>query len=94
MTPKQFTQADKEIFDRDGYVVIKNFFSGEEVALIYGTSTQDNVINQKSFDFNDSKGLRTKLALWYTPQDDVYGMYSRCERIGYAWYTYELFKSL
>jgi ectoine hydroxylase-related dioxygenase (phytanoyl-CoA dioxygenase family) len=62
-------------------VVIKNFFSTEEVNLIYGTSTQDNVISQKSFDFNDSKGLRTKLALWYTPQDDVYGMYSRCERM-------------
>jgi phytanoyl-CoA hydroxylase len=81
MAPKQFTQADKETFDRDGYVVLKNFFTQEEVDLIYGTSMQDNVISQKSFDFNDSKGMRTKLALWYTPQDDVYGMYSRCERM-------------
>ncbi|MDO1448438.1 phytanoyl-CoA dioxygenase family protein [Rhodocytophaga aerolata] len=81
MAPHQFTQADKDTFDRDGYVVLKNFFTNEEVDLIYGTSTKDHVISQKSFDFNDSKGLRTKLALWYTPQDDVYGMYSRCERM-------------
>lgn len=78
---KQFTEADKKAYDEDGYVIIKNFFSTEEVDLIYQTSVQDNVISRKSFDFNDSKGLRTKLALWYTPQDDVYGLYSRCERM-------------
>lgn len=81
MAFKQFTAADKEAFDLDGYVIIRNFFSQQEVDLIYGTSKNDSVINQKSFDFNDSKGMRTKLALWYTPQDDVYGLYSRCERM-------------
>ncbi|QHT69851.1 phytanoyl-CoA dioxygenase family protein [Rhodocytophaga rosea] len=81
MDYKQFTSADKEAFDRDGYVILKKFFSAEEVEAIYGTSRNDNIISQKSFDFNDSKGMRTKLALWYTPQDDVYGMYSRCQRM-------------
>lgn len=84
MAYKQFTAADKIAFDRDGYVIIKNFFSPEEVDAIYGTSRNDSVINQKSFDFNDSKGMRTKLALWYTPQNDVYGMYSRCQRMAKA----------
>ncbi len=68
-------------FERDGYVIIKGFFSPEEADLIYQTSTEDEVINDNSFDFNDSQGLRTKLALWYTPQDDIYGLYSRSARM-------------
>jgi len=68
-------------FERDGYVIIRNFFAPEEVDLIYQTSVEDQVIEQNSFDFNDSSGLRTKLALWYTPQDDVYGLYSRSARM-------------
>lgn len=76
-----FTDKHLADFERDGYVIIRNFFLPEEVDLIYQTSVQDQVIKEKSFDFNDSKGLRTKLALWYTPQDDVYGIYSRSARM-------------
>ncbi|MDF9798125.1 phytanoyl-CoA hydroxylase [Catalinimonas alkaloidigena] len=76
-----FTPKHLADFERDGYVIIRNFFLPEEVNLIYQTSVQDQVIKEKSFDFNDSKGLRTKLALWYTPQDDVYGIYSRSARM-------------
>jgi ectoine hydroxylase-related dioxygenase (phytanoyl-CoA dioxygenase family) len=76
-----FTPQHKSQFDEDGYVVIKSFFSPQEVELLYGTATQDHVINKQSFDFNDSKGMRTRLALWYTPGDDVYGLYSRCKRM-------------
>ncbi|MEM8966740.1 MAG: phytanoyl-CoA dioxygenase family protein [Bacteroidota bacterium] len=76
-----FTRQHLVDFERDGYVIIKGFFSPEEADLIYQTSTKDEVINEKSFDFNDSSGLRTKLALWYTPQDDIYGLYSRSARM-------------
>ncbi|MEM9830832.1 MAG: phytanoyl-CoA dioxygenase family protein [Bacteroidota bacterium] len=76
-----FTRQHLADFERDGYVIIKEFFSPEEADLIYQTSTEDEVINEKSFDFNDSHGLRTKLALWYTPQDDIYGLYSRSARM-------------
>ncbi|WKN42925.1 phytanoyl-CoA dioxygenase family protein [Tunicatimonas pelagia] len=76
-----FTHQHLADFERDGYVIIKDFFTPEEANLIYQTSTEDKVINEKSFDFNDSQGLRTKLALWYTPQDDIYGLYSRSARM-------------
>ncbi|MEM9674693.1 MAG: phytanoyl-CoA dioxygenase family protein [Bacteroidota bacterium] len=80
-TYKSFTKQHLADFERDGYVIIREFFSPEEADLIYQTSVEDQVINEKSFDFNDSKGLRTKLALWYTPQDDIYGLYSRSARM-------------
>ncbi len=76
-----FTRQHFADFERDGYVIIRGFFSPEEADLIYQTSTEDEIINDKSFDFNDSQGLRTKLALWYTPQDDIYGLYSRSARM-------------
>lgn len=76
-----FSQQHLADFERDGYVIIKKFFSPEEANLIYQTSIEDEVINDKSIDFNDSQGLRTKLALWYTPQDDIYGLYSRSTRL-------------
>jgi len=76
-----FTPQHKSQFDEDGYVVIKTFFSPEEVQLLHGTAVEDDVISRQSFDFNDAKGMRTKLALWYTPGDDVYGLYSRAKRM-------------
>jgi len=78
---KSFTKQHLADFERDGYIIIREFFSPEEADLIYQTSAEDQVINEKSIDFNDSKGLRTKLALWYTPQDDIYGLYSRSARM-------------
>jgi len=78
---KSLTKQLLTDFERDGYVIIREFFSPEEANLIYQTSVEDQVISEKSFDFNDSKGLRTKLALWYTPQDDIYGLYSRSTRM-------------
>lgn len=80
-TNDPFTPQHLADFERNGYVIIREFFSPEEADLIYQTSVEDQVINEKSFDFNDSKGLRTKLALWYTPQDDIYGLYSRSARM-------------
>ncbi|MEQ9442461.1 MAG: phytanoyl-CoA dioxygenase family protein [Cyclobacteriaceae bacterium] len=76
-----FTKQHLADFERDGYVIIPQFFSPQEAELIYQTSVEDQVIHDQSFDFNDSKGLRTKLALWYTPQDDIYGLYSRSARM-------------
>ena len=39
-----FTRQHLADFERDGYVIIKGFFSPEEAALIYQTSTVDKVI--------------------------------------------------
>lgn len=81
MDTPTFTQADHETYLRDGFVIKRGFFSAEEIALLYGTALNDAVMSKKSYDLNDQKGFKTKLALWYTPGDDVYGNYSRCARM-------------
>jgi len=68
-------------FDRDGYVLVRSLFSKEEIQLVHETSLEDDAIQQHSYDLLDKQGNRTKLAMWYTPGDDVYGMLSRCDRM-------------
>jgi hypothetical protein len=76
-----FTPDDLAAYHRDGYVIKKGFFSTEEVNLLYGTAVEDTILRQSAFDLNDQQGFKTRLTLWYTPGDDVYGNYSRCERL-------------
>ncbi len=72
--------TDKAIFDRDGYLIVRNFFSLSEVELLYRLSTDDTVTGH-AFDFNDQSGKKTKLTLWFTPGDDTFGLMSRSERM-------------
>lgn len=81
MSYKKLTPQDKEIFDRDGYLLVSSMFSSEEINLLYGIAINDDVINKKTYDRGDKEGLRTKLALWYSLGDDMYSLVARSERI-------------
>jgi ectoine hydroxylase-related dioxygenase (phytanoyl-CoA dioxygenase family) len=74
---------DEEVrlFHRDGYVIVKNFFSPEEIDKLYGIATSDQVMRQNAVDLNDQSGKKTKLTLWFTPGDDVYSLVLRSERM-------------
>lgn len=77
----KLTPAQIEDYHRDGYIICKNFLSKEETDKIYQTALSDNVLLDNAFDLNDQQGKKTKLSLWYTPGDDIYGLYARSERI-------------
>lgn len=76
LTPDQIAQ-----YDRDGYVIVPNFFTADEVAKLYEVATTDAQIAKHSYDLNDQSGKKTKLALWFTPGDDTYGLLTRSERM-------------
>jgi phytanoyl-CoA hydroxylase len=76
LTPQQI--AD---YNRDGYVIIKNFLNSDEVKKLYTIATEDDMMRKHSFDLNDQTGKKTKLALWYKPGNDAYGLLSKSERI-------------
>ena len=46
----KFTNQHLEAYHRDGYVVVKNFFSEQEVGLLYEVATSDTLLRQKSYD--------------------------------------------
>lgn len=77
----KFTQQHLEAYHRDGYVVVSNFFSEEEVGLLYRIALEDDVMSKKSFDRADATGLKTKLALWYSLDESVYSKFARSLRI-------------
>lgn len=81
MDYKKLSIAEKALFDKDGYVLIKGMLSSEEVKKLYAIAIEDEVISKKSFDRGDSNGLRTKLALWYSLGDDVYSVLARSKRM-------------
>ena len=76
LTPRQI--AD---YHRDGYLIVKNFLSGEEIDKLYGIATEDEVLHNHAFDLNDQTGKKTKLTLWYNPGDDSFGLLTRGKRM-------------
>lgn len=81
MDAKKITSEDKIKFDKDGYLLIKGMLNVEEVNKLHDIAINDKVINNKSYDRGDANGLRTKLALWYSLDDDIYSLLARSERI-------------
>jgi ectoine hydroxylase-related dioxygenase (phytanoyl-CoA dioxygenase family) len=81
MSQPKLTASQKAQFDIDGFLVYPNFINQDEVDLLYGIATDDNILRNNAFDLNDQNGKRTKLTLWFTPGDDTFGLLTRSEKM-------------
>ncbi len=83
MIMSNFKLSQQQIADynNDGYVIIRDFLSAEEVKKLYTVAIEDDTMRKHSFDLNDQTGKKTKLALWYKPGNDAYGLLSKSERV-------------
>jgi ectoine hydroxylase-related dioxygenase (phytanoyl-CoA dioxygenase family) len=68
-------------YHRDGYVLVKNFCSSEEINRLYHTALEDDAMRKNALDLNDQTGKKTKLSLWFTPGNDVFGYLTRSEKM-------------
>ncbi len=68
-------------FERDGYIILRQFLSAKESDKLYGIAIGDDTMKKHSFDLNDQAGKKTKLALWYTPGNDAYGLLTKSKRM-------------
>lgn len=68
-------------YHRDGYLILKNFFSQAEVGKMYSTALEDDAMRKNALDLNDQTGKKTRLSLWFTPGNDVFGYMSRSQRV-------------
>src|ERR1043165_4752004 len=66
---------------RDGYLLVPRLFSDEEITLLRNTAKHDRELDQNAYGRNDGEGGSVRLSLWNHPGDDLYGMFSRNERI-------------
>jgi len=79
---KQYLSKNQvKSYHEDGYLIIKEFCSKEEIEKLYNTALHDDAINKNALDLNDQSGKKTKLSLWFTPGNDVFGYLSCSEKI-------------
>lgn len=77
----QLTRQQKVSYEKDGYIIVKGFLKTIEIEKLYGIATADDTMKKHSFDLNDQSGKKTKLALWYTPGNDAYGLLTKSMRM-------------
>jgi ectoine hydroxylase-related dioxygenase (phytanoyl-CoA dioxygenase family) len=68
-------------YHRDGYIVMDGFFSPAEIDKMYRTALDDEAMRKNALDLNDQTGKKTKLSLWFTPGNDVFGYMTRSMRM-------------
>jgi phytanoyl-CoA hydroxylase len=76
LTPQQIAN-----YEKDGYVIVKNFLSAKEAEKLYNVAVGDDTMSSHAYDVNDRSGKKSKLTLWYTPGSDVYGLLTRSRRM-------------
>ncbi|WP_373522548.1 phytanoyl-CoA dioxygenase family protein [Aquiflexum sp.] len=74
------TEDEIDSYKKDGYIIIRQLFTKEEIKLLYEAASDDTV-TKNSFDLTDQDGKNTKLTLWFTAGDDSFGLMSRCKRM-------------
>jgi len=74
LTPQQIAS-----FHKDGYVIVKNFIAPKAVEKLYGNAIGDNAMENNAINVTDQNGKNSKLSLWFTPGNDVFGYITRSE---------------
>jgi ectoine hydroxylase-related dioxygenase (phytanoyl-CoA dioxygenase family) len=81
MPLKPLTAEQMADYNRDGYLLVKNFCSRAEIDKLYKTAIEDDAMRKNALDLNDQSGKKTRLSLWFTPGNDVFGYLTRTERM-------------
>jgi ectoine hydroxylase-related dioxygenase (phytanoyl-CoA dioxygenase family) len=84
MTNLKLSDAEVQVYHQQGYLIVKNFCSKQETDRLYQTALQDNTMKNNAMDLNDQSGKKTRLSLWFTPGNDVFGYLTRSEKVIYA----------
>ena len=79
MKKSLFSSTELATYEKDGYFIVKGFCSSAEVDKMYSTAIHDNAMAKNALDLNDQTGKKTKLSLWFTPGNDVFGYLTRSE---------------
>lgn len=84
MTISKLSDEQVHLYHQQGYLIVKNFCSKPETDRLYQTALQDNAMKNNAMDLNDQTGKKTKLSLWFTPGNDVFGYLTRSEKVVHA----------
>ncbi len=65
----------------DGYLIVKGFCSSQETYKLYETALNDSAMQKNALDLNDQTGKKTRLSLWFTLGNDIFGYLSRSKKM-------------
>lgn len=74
------SEQNKKDYQENGFLLIKSLFSKEETQKLRSIAEKD-ISQTEILVKGDQSGNMTKLKMWDRPGDDIYGMFSRNERI-------------
>ncbi|GAA0541871.1 phytanoyl-CoA dioxygenase family protein [Chitinophaga japonensis] len=77
----RLTQEQVAAYHEDGFIAVKGFCAAAEVNKLYATALADNAMQQHALDLNDQTGKKTRLSLWFTPGNDVFGYLTRSHKM-------------
>ena len=75
------TLEQSQQFDREGFVLIENLFSSEEVQILLSQVTASGRVARHTSNMPDADGRSSKLSLWMDAGEDVFGLVSRSPRV-------------
>ncbi len=81
MLPENLTPEQVALYHKQGYLIIKGFCKPQEIDKLYQTALDDNAMRVNALDLNDQSGKKTRLSLWFTPGNDVFGYLTRSEKM-------------
>jgi len=81
MVTSRLTSEQIQHYHKNGYLLIKNFISKEEVDKLYTEAVHDNVMLKNAIEVDDQSGRKSKLSLWFKPGNDVFGYLTRSRRM-------------
>src|SRR5437773_9730083 len=81
MSTGPLSEVQVRDYERDGFVIARQMFDGEEIELLRRAAKEDRELDQHSFGRGDGEGGTVRLSLWNHPGDTLYGMFARCESV-------------
>lgn len=81
MSSTEFSAAQIADYQRDGFLHVPQLFTAPEITLLRDTAKRDQRLDSQAYGRADGEGGQIRLSLWNHPGDDLYGMFSRNERI-------------
>ncbi len=81
MNSGKLTEKQIAAYQRDGFIIVAEFFDGEEIDLLRRAAKEDRELDAHSFSRDDGTGAKVRLSLWNHPGDGIYGMFARCHKL-------------
>ena len=81
MADKPLSEAQRQEFQRDGYVIVRSLLDREEAEILRKTAKADAAFKKHAYDLKDGEGGTAKLVLWNKAGEDLYGTVARCHRM-------------